>query len=258
MEGEETGMIESFFVYKEKGINTKHLEAAFEKNGIKKKTNADLVIAIGGDGTLLRACSKFFKKPVLPIKAGSDFGLLFKHSISEANMLAEKVANSNYKLINEPLLKAHVGNMSFLSVGDFYFQRGRENGAVRYNIRIRYDKKAIGIKAVGDGFIISTPLGSTGYFSYLERLYGKPARPIRGIGFEHILPHYLEETVNGKKSKPRLRRMLSKDFLLEARPTRDLDQCLYSSSFVNYCVRIRKNQRMLFELSDEHANIMEI
>ncbi|MGC8675929.1 MAG: NAD(+)/NADH kinase [Candidatus Micrarchaeia archaeon] len=262
MEGEEVSMeIESYAIYKEKDVGAiGMLENALKKTGFKKaKTaeEADMLIAIGGDGTFLRAAATFLKSAILPIRYGTHFGTLLHYDIKTARAALESVASGEFSTRKEPLIEAELNGRKHVSAGDFYFQRGREGSAVRYVATIKYSKKTVRVSAVGDGFVVCTPMGSTGYFAYDDRLAGRTPKRIQGFGFAHILPCSIMQKTNGKNSKAALKIEMDGDFAVEAVPTRQLDQLLYSSSFKSAGIPVAKGEKMAFRRSKASATIIE-
>ncbi len=249
----------SYNLYYEKPISSlDRIEKIFSKYGLVKGNKPDVIFAIGGDGTFLRAAANFRSKLIMPIKTEESIAKLIRYGINDLPKVLDKIVKGKYKIVNEPLIKCIVNKNSFYSVGDFYFQRGRENFALRYKIKIKNKKNVIDIKGIGDGFIVATPMGSTGYFSYVERLLKKRVKRINSFVFEHILPYHIEERINGNKRDARLRIRLDKGFVLEAYPERNLDQCIYSSSFVGRCIRISQGEKFIITDAKEKVSIIDI
>ncbi len=72
--------------------------------GIKRKT--DLVISLGGDGTLLRAVTLFPGVPVLGINYG-NLGFLTAASDSELEHAIARLKQGKFYLEERPLLEVH-------------------------------------------------------------------------------------------------------------------------------------------------------
>ncbi|MGC8628984.1 MAG: NAD(+)/NADH kinase [Candidatus Micrarchaeia archaeon] len=250
-------MIKSYGIYKEKKISTKRLEQYLAKYGLEKSKKPDLIIATGGDGTFLRASERFANRIVLYVRAGTNFGLLAHASLEDAKVIARKIAEGQYKIRKEPIILAEIGKREYKTAGDFYVERGRENSALRYAAKIKQNRKTIAIDAVSNGFIVTTPMGSTGYFSYVERLLGKPVKRIEGFGFEHILPHSIIENVNGKKAKAKIRHIIKGDFEINVKLKRGIDQCLFSASFISKCVRLPRGANLKFK-NRGFSSVMEL
>lgn len=129
---------------------------------------ADFFVAAGGDGTLLRAISLFrkYNKPFFGINRGTSGFLLNK--IDSAQELAKVFLNfSACKLIKLSMLRGDfiaLGGRpakSFYAFNDFYIKAARGNDRIVGTIRGAKNFSKHGFD--GDGFIISTPQGSTAY-----------------------------------------------------------------------------------------------
>ncbi|MEM3781538.1 MAG: NAD(+)/NADH kinase [Candidatus Micrarchaeaceae archaeon] len=248
----------TYFIYKEKEVRALDaLEAALSRLGLRKSgSGADLVIAIGGDGTFLRAASMFSSSVILPLRYKTHFGLLMSYELSKARIPLNKLAKGEFSIRKEPLIEASVNGRRYISAGDFYFQRCGEVAALRYTALISSGKNTLRISAVGDGFIICTPMGSTGYFSYYDRLLGMKPKRLHGFGFEHILPFSISQrSAAGVQQKPKIRLVLGADFTARAWPTRGLNQFLYSSAFRNMGIKIGANEVMRFRRSSKELRV---
>ncbi len=119
--------------------------------------DADIVAAIGGDGFLLRVLHKNFSKTILPIHAG-NVGFL----MNTLQNPEQEIKLNKYEIVDINALE-----ISFTTKGkqetefafnEVYIER-------RYNtlstFKINIDNTINNLK--GDGILISTPLGSTGY-----------------------------------------------------------------------------------------------
>jgi len=127
---------------------------------------ADLIIAVGGDGTMLYAAGLAQSKsvPLLGVNRGR---LGFLADIRPTEMLESlgKVLEGEYELESRLLLNASIvdsegGEISAVALNDIVLQR-RETGRMldfRTSIADRYVNTHS-----GDGLIIATPTGSTAY-----------------------------------------------------------------------------------------------
>ena len=129
-------------------------------------TKCDFVIAIGGDGTLLHAAPKTAKhnKPILGINNGK-LGFMTDIDASELEKLSA-IKNGTYDIEERMLLEASVINEK----GDEIIRETLLNdivitkGAFSRLVDIKISVNSIPtMEFRGDGIIISTPTGSTGY-----------------------------------------------------------------------------------------------
>lgn len=124
----------------------------------------DLIISIGGDGTFLKMIHKEkFNNDIyyLGINAGS-LGFLTSFSVKEIDKFFELLNNG---LIEKeiPVLKATVitndGEKNYLSINEFTIRK-KDFSTLRCDV---YINNQILEKFSGDGLVISTKTGSTGY-----------------------------------------------------------------------------------------------
>lgn len=143
---------------------------ALDKNsktisGPKNLESLDLVVVLGGDGTYLEAVRTLGDRqvPVLGINMGS-LGFLTEHRVDEIyEVLGEALSG---KLTAQPLsllqvqLKSKSKKLSFVALNDIVIERGESTHLV--NIGMYWDKELVA-ETKADGFIISSPTGSTAY-----------------------------------------------------------------------------------------------
>ncbi|KXG74416.1 NAD kinase [Thermotalea metallivorans] len=132
---------------------------------IVTEDHPDIIIVIGGDGTMLSAIRqyKFLQKPFIGINTGT---LGFLPAISPENLakLADCLKERKYDLHSYPLIKARVKTNDEEIIEDYGF-----NEIVIKHLEPRLMEAKIYINGqpfnyfTGDGFIIATPIGATGY-----------------------------------------------------------------------------------------------
>lgn len=123
----------------------------------------DLLIVVGGDGTLLGAAREAVLQdtPLLGINLGR---LGFLVDISPAEMVAslDQVFEGNYEIDHRSLLDMHLANQdeSFIAFNDVVIHKWNTARLIEFETFINgqfVDKQR------SDGLIISTPTGSTAY-----------------------------------------------------------------------------------------------
>lgn len=125
--------------------------------------NADLVIAIGGDGTLLSAARLFGSRglPLLGINLG-NLGFLTDIPPSELTKSINNILKGDFLQDKRIFLNASLekGNRRGLALNEAVIHSGSVAQLIDYELHINekfvYRQKA-------DGIIVSTPTGSTGY-----------------------------------------------------------------------------------------------
>ena len=146
-----------------------------EKNGIKytilsddminDRINADVLFAIGGDGTIL-FLAEFANKnslPIVGINAGK-LGFLCEFEKSEIELAVEGVKNNSLSKDYRTMLEISYNDQTFYALNEVYIQRtyNRYIGNTLPEIQIEIDNSFVS-KYTGDGMIISSPTGSTAY-----------------------------------------------------------------------------------------------
>lgn len=128
--------------------------------------NLDLVIVLGGDGTLLNAArlASRFQVPVFGVNVG-HLGFLTEVETDGLFPAMEKILKGNYSLEKRMLISASVYReeqeiFSHVALNDFVITRGTFARIIDFSIFV--DKQHV-TDYVADGVIISTPTGSTAY-----------------------------------------------------------------------------------------------
>ncbi|MEF9983792.1 MAG: NAD(+)/NADH kinase [Oscillospiraceae bacterium] len=123
--------------------------------------NCDLIIAIGGDGTIIEAAKSaiVFDKPVLGVNMGR-VGYLAQLNRCDLKMLS-RLKTGEYAIEERMILETEIPNCGKkYAVNDIVVSRGILNKVIDMNISCD-DKPMINYRA--DGVIVSTPTGSTAY-----------------------------------------------------------------------------------------------
>jgi NAD+ kinase len=122
----------------------------------------DFVIAHGGDGTILRAERKYPSVPKITIRA-SHGG--FKHNYTEQDLedVIIKIDNGTYKIREETKLETTFQGKKYLSLNEVQIHNASPIKAIRFSIYM--DSLPLFENIIGDGAVIATPFGSSGYFS---------------------------------------------------------------------------------------------
>ncbi len=120
----------------------------------------ELVVCYGGDGTLLGAEREFPGVPKLPLRDGRGNPQCPRHT--EKKLLADFFSGRlpRLEVIKLEALTDRGGNLHALN--DIVISKEIISSAVRY--RLWLDGRSYGHQIVGDGLVIATPFGSTGYY----------------------------------------------------------------------------------------------
>ena len=149
-------------------ISSENPEAKKTLNKFIKKYNqsninhSDVLVAIGGDGMLLKALRNSIKTniPVFGLNKGNVGFLMNKLAVAK---LEERVRNAN-KVIMHPLIMKAIDSknntISALAVNEVSLSRQTHQAA---HLKITIDKRERLNELVCDGILVSTPIGSTAY-----------------------------------------------------------------------------------------------
>ena len=139
-----------------------HSSVTLLENEQKAVDSSDVVIAIGGDGTILHTAQLVRKnqRPVLGINTGK---LGFMANIQPDNIAycLRQVMDENYSLDNRTFLKAELpGGKRYDALNEFLFTKKDTSSMI--TLHADYDGVFIN-NYWADGLIVSTPTGSTAY-----------------------------------------------------------------------------------------------
>ncbi|WP_297422169.1 NAD(+)/NADH kinase [Clostridium sp.] len=133
---------------------------------IQDLKDVDLLVVLGGDGTLLgvaRSLNESFRGSILGINIG-NLGFLSSIDISDIDVALNKLEAGNYKIVDRMMLNCKVEaqkNIEELkALNDVVLARGTLSRMVKFTIFV--DGKIYSTFR-GDGLIIATPTGSTAY-----------------------------------------------------------------------------------------------
>lgn len=123
--------------------------------------SSDILISIGGDGTLISLVRRSFiyNKPILGINVG-NLGFLTDIKPDEVDLFIREFYDKKYRIDNRLLLEASFGDKKLFAFNDFVINRKSLSKMIHINAYI--DSECFNTY-YGDGLIISTPTGSTAY-----------------------------------------------------------------------------------------------
>ena len=139
---------------------------SYEMNKYKFDDKLDLLIVLGGDGTLLgiaRDINGKYDVPILGINIG-NLGFLSSIEIQDLGEALNKIKNGQYTIQNRILLECKSDDenedINSKALNDIVIARGTLSRMAKFEVYI--DKKLY-YTFKGDGLIVSTPTGSTAY-----------------------------------------------------------------------------------------------
>lgn len=155
--------VEQFLTEQGKRFATVVIAANTENEAIPMiPPEAECAIVLGGDGTLIRAATMLQKRdiPILGINTGT-LGYLTSVEASEAEWGLARLIRGDYRLEKRMMLSVEIdGEPEDTVLNDVVINR---NGISRLlNIAVYVNNSLLDVYS-GDGVIVSTPTGSTGY-----------------------------------------------------------------------------------------------
>lgn len=154
--------------------------------------SADVVLALGGDGTMLNAVRLIdgAETPVLGVNLGS-LGFMTSVTEDELEHAIDVLAAGNYSISERSLLSCAVHRdgsamAHFLALNDIVVGWGRSSRALTLGLSIDEEEVA---QYLCDGLIVATPTGSTGHSLSSGGPIIHPLAPVFNINV--ICPHTL-------------------------------------------------------------------
>ena len=132
------------------------------KNEIEAVKSADIIIAMGGDGTMLHTAHlvKEIGKPLLGINTGK-LGFMANIQPSQTEDALQRVIDQEYRLDKRHMLMASTDDENqYYALNEFLFSRKDTSSMIM--LEVEYDGSLIN-RYWADGLIISSPTGSTAY-----------------------------------------------------------------------------------------------
>ncbi len=197
---------------------------------------ADVGLVLGGDG-LFGACGRSEDMPLLFVGVRSkgatgSKALMAAAYLDDLSAALQAVAEGRYSVEEHGRLEVRRNGKRLGEVfTDVYLQRGSDSNCIRYRVKVSSDGGEFEDAAIGDGVVVTTSAGSTGYYSYPDREDGEKMRfdsysavPKDGVGICHITPTYTERLGTGEHP---FRYVIPWRSRVELRITRDADARLY-------------------------------
>jgi len=212
----------------------------------------DLGVVVGGDGRF----SRYGRSEDIPLlfvgarsgKAHGSKAHMAKAMLDELPQVLEEVEKGEYRIEKHRRLEVLLNGRRLGKVfTDVYLQRGSESVSLRYRLKVRGTNVRFEEAGIGDGVVISTSAGSSGYYSYLDRIKGENLDPMGWgiipedrIGICHIAPSYTERKGTGQHP---LRYTLSWGTIVELSLFRKADARLYGTTVSKGGIRFQLGDR---------------
>lgn len=124
----------------------------------------DIVIAFGGDGTILRTARLIGRRgiPIIAVNLGK-LGFLAEFSVSDIPVLLDRILDKNYQIEDKMILDGKVVNdelTPLYALNDVVIDKGAFSRLIDIETYVNGEYL---VTYSCDGLILSTPTGSTGY-----------------------------------------------------------------------------------------------
>jgi NAD+ kinase len=157
----------------------------------KLPDESDLIVALGGDGTILTAARLVgrYEKPLIGVNLGG-VGFLTEIPVEDLYPGMERIIEGDYRIEKRMVLCVHVkgqsGKQDYFALNDVVLDRGASPRVLRVDVTINDEYFNT---YVADGIIVSTPTGST---AYSMASWGPIVVPsLESIILNSICPHAL-------------------------------------------------------------------
>lgn len=183
------------------------LRRVIQKAGIEvTEGKADFGVVVGGDGRFSRY-GRTESVPLLFVGVRSkditgSRAYLAQTTFDELPSALDRVREGDYSIDEQPRLAVLRNGKALGEVfTDVYLERGSESTCIRYNVRVTGENVRFDEAAIGDGVVVSTQAGATGYYSYPDRIRGERMDPTafadikrEEVGICHVCPTYTERS----------------------------------------------------------------
>lgn len=247
-------------------VGEEELKRVVEKAGLRVVTaKADLGIVVGGDG-IFSMYGRTESLPLLFVGVRSRTGTGSKAYLAAAYFdelpeVLHEIAEGRFTVKEHKRLKV-LKNERFMGdiFTDVYLQRGADSNCIRYRLKVDASELRIDESAIGDGVVVSTSAGATGYYSYPDRIRGDLFE-VSGhaiiaedeIGICHIVPTFTER--RGTGGHP-LRYTVPWGSRIELSITRPADARLYGVRPGRRGVKVKERERVTILASQDSTKII--
>ncbi|MFA6365150.1 MAG: hypothetical protein WCW78_01990 [Candidatus Paceibacterota bacterium] len=142
------------------GTKQKEVEEMVKNLGfVLVKKDPHIVICYGGDGTLFGAEYEYPGIPKVMVRGSRVCKLC--NSLSNEEVL-KRIKKEKYKKEKIGKLEVSANGKTLIAMNDVVVHNKDPRHAMRYTIHV--DGVQVGEEIIGDGVVVATPLGSSGYY----------------------------------------------------------------------------------------------
>jgi len=228
--------------------NMKVAICSVEKGKVKKvlvkhdfqivEKNPDFVLCYGGDGTVLYAERTYPTVPKLIVKPKFKAFRRFDYLENQLDKILEKIKRENYVLIEEMRLTALYKNNRLTALNEIQVHTRLPLRAIRFSVNTDGKKFE---NLIGDGVIVATPFGSTGYYFATG---GRPFKEGIGISFNNLHTEKISSFI------------LPEDSRIKIKIIRD-SALLLADNNPKY-FRLKDGDKVIVQKSEENARFIQV
>lgn len=215
---------------------------SYESDKIELEDDIDLIVVLGGDGTLLSVARGISKKnniPLFGINIG-NLGFLSSIEISNIDEAIKKIKNKEYSIDSRMVLSCDTKDQSDNALNDVVLSRGTISRMVHFEVYI--DNKLY-TTFKGDGLIVATPTGSTAYSFSAGGPFIYPNLDL--ITLTPICPHI--------KSMQTI--VVSGDSLIEIIPSNGRDE-IYLTIDGQKAIKVKEKEKIKIQRAKKHIGVL--
>jgi NAD+ kinase len=130
------------------------------------ENDPEFVVTYGGDGTVMRSEGPYPGIPKIVLKNSL---ICKKCSAIPNDAVLDAVIAGNYSVENVIKLQAEAKGKIIVGMNEVYVHNADPRTGIRYSLCV--NGKDIGRTIIGDGILVATPYGSTGYYRSITDSY---------------------------------------------------------------------------------------
>jgi NAD+ kinase len=156
-----------------------------KKGFIVSAYKPDFIVSFGGDGTFLSSERNYPGVPKIFLRDNGEKTKYIDVDLKEFERVLEKVKKGLYKVLEFYKVEAIYNSKKLVGLNEVQIRNRLPIEALRFDLKV--NGKTLE-NVIADGVVVSTPLGSTGYFSSIG---GKKFK--KGLGICLNNPNYPRE-----------------------------------------------------------------
>lgn len=174
--------------------DTSALEKLLVKNEFKLvEKDPDFIVCYGGDGTVLFAERKFPQVAKLIVKR-SSICRECDYAFNEFENILRKLRDQEFKIRKEMKLEAKFKKTKLIGLNEIQVHNKLPSSAIRFSMIVNGEEFD---DLIGDGIVVATPFGSTGYY---RSTGGKHFQKGIGISFNNLHNKKIKSFVTSEES----------------------------------------------------------